>query len=277
VKISVLTPSYNARKFLPDCIASVRHALAGRDFEHVIADGASNDGTVDFLREQDGVFWHSEPDRGMYDALNKAGARANGEIFIHLNSDEQLNRIGVLAALELMEKKRLDGVLGPTVMVDGERNFLQIFKQIVVPTVMDSYWHMPVQTCSFIYRRFLWDRRHYDARYRLIADHLWFRRQMEMGVNLGVVRQPIGIFTWHGDNLSSVEGKTSDENAMGEVRVSKERLDRAKKFYRLRKLLSGGYLRRPVEYEIFREGQRATVRLSRPRLKIRANPRDFAG
>jgi len=275
VKISVVTPCFNAERFLPDCVASVRHALRGRDYEHVIADGGSSDGTVDFLRAQADVNWQSAPDQGMYDALNQAIARASGEVIFHLNTDEQLNRAGAAAALDLLERNGLDGVLGPTVMVDGEGRFLQLFKQVIVPQVIDSYWHMPAQTCSFVYRRALWERHPYDASYRLIADHLWFRRQLELGAKLGVVREPIGIFAWHGGNLSSTEGKTSSEDASAGVNIPKAALKRAKRSYRLRKLLAGGYWRAPVTYEIVRDGETVNERIARPRLKIRGNPRDL--
>jgi len=252
-------------------VHSVQHALAGREFEHIVADGGSTDGTLEFLRECPGLDWRSEPDSGMYEALNKAAARASGECLIHLNTDEQLNREGVSRALALLEGGGVDGVLGPTVMVDGEGAFLQLFKQIIAPRLIDAYWHMPVQSCSFIYRRSLWERHPYDANYRLIADHLWFRRQLELGLRLGVVREPVGVFTWHGGNLSSTEGKTSSEDASQGIPYSKFHLNWAKKVYRFRKLLAGGYARSPVQYEIFRDGERETVRVRRPRLKIRGN------
>lgn len=275
MKISVITPCFNGIRFLPDCVASVRHALAGRDYEHVIADGGSTDGTLDFLAEQTDLNWQSEPDNGMYDALNKAAGRAAGDVIIHLNTDEQLNPEGVQCALDLMERKAVDAVLGPTIMVDGKGQFLQLFKQVITPKLIDAYWHMPVQTCSFIYKKKLWERHGYDSSYRLIADHLWFRQQMELGMSLEVVRKPIGIFTWHGENLSSTVGKTSSENASDGVTIPRSKLRRAKRLYRLRKLLAGGYAAKPVQYEIIDSGKARTVFIAKPRLKIRGNPRDI--
>lgn len=275
MKISVITPCFNARRHLPDCLASVRYALAGRDFEHIIADGGSTDGTLDILQAASEVDWRSEPDRGMYDALNKATARASGEVLIHLNTDEQLNRNGVQSALDILAKGGADAVLGPTVMVDGRGEFLQLFKQVIVPRPIDAYWHMPVQTCSFIYRKALWERHPYDASYRLIADHLWVRRQLELGAQLSAIREPIGIFFWHGENLSSTEGKSSTEDASAGVTIPRVRLQRAKRLYRLRKLLAGGYHRSPLRYTIIRDGVLHEISISRPRLKLRGNPRDL--
>ncbi|MEO0794909.1 MAG: glycosyltransferase [Verrucomicrobiota bacterium] len=275
MKVSVITPSFNGIRFLADCIASVRHALNGVEFEHVVVDGGSTDGTLDLLAEEPDIHWVSESDNGMYDALNKAAERAVGDVIIHLNTDEQLNRAGAIAALSRLSDPAIDAVLGPTVMVDGRGQFLQLFKQVVVPKTIDTYWHMPVQTCSFIYRRKLWERQPYDTAYRLIADHIWFRRQMELGVSLVAIGEPIGIFTWHGDNLSSTEGKTSGEDASKEVMVSKSRLNWAKRLYRLRKLIAGGYRPDPVDYEMMNGREVQANHIEKPRLKIRGNPRDL--
>ena len=86
--VSILTPSFNQRRWLPQTLASVARQTYG-NLEHVVADGGSDDGSVEILRralppEQ----WTSEPDRGQSDALNKALARSRGEIIGWLNSDD---------------------------------------------------------------------------------------------------------------------------------------------------------------------------------------------
>lgn len=275
MKFSVVTPCFNAMRFLPDTVASVRHALAGRDYEHVVADGGSMDGTVDFLREQPDLNWRSEPDGGMYEALNKAVSRASGEVVGHLNTDEQYNRAGLQAALDIFESDpSVDAVFSPTVMVDAEGEFIQLFKQVVVPRVIDTHWHMPVQSCSLLYRRRCWEREPYDTSYRLVADHVWFRHQMERGMTLACVTEPIGIFTWHPDNLSSSEGKTSGEDALADIDRKSLRIKLAKDTYRLRKWLAGGYKPTPVSYEQFHQGKLETHTVERPCLKVR---RDLRG
>lgn len=273
MKFSVVTPCFNGMPYLPDCIASVRHALADFDYEHVIADGGSTDGTIEFLEKQSDVDWLSEPDTGMYDALNKAITRSSGDVIGHLNSDEQYNPSGIQAALQKLEFERLDAIFGPTVMVDGKGEFLQLFKQIVTPRVIDSHWHMPVQSCSLIYRKSCWQREPYDTNYRLCADHIWFRKQMEKGLKLAPVLEPIGIFAWHAENLSSTEGKTSSESALDLVDQSTFAFKSAKHIYRLRKWLVGGYRQEPITYEQFRNGTIETKQIDKPTLKLRRDLR----
>jgi glycosyltransferase involved in cell wall biosynthesis len=266
MKLSVVTPNFNSSRWLATCVASVRHAMAGRDCEHWVVDGASKDGSVDYLKNEPGVRWLSEPDQGMYDALNKGIARSTGEIIGHLNADEQYNRVGLQVALALLEQRPdLDAVFSPTVMVDSEGEFLQLFKQVAIPTVTDAEWCMPVQSCSLLYRKRVWERLAYDARFRLVGDHAWFYGQMKLGLRLALARDPIGIFTWRADNLSN-SGKSEDAFNGRSRKTWRHNL--AKHHYRLRKLLAGGYRPDPVHYEIVRNGTVVAEQIDRPALKL---------
>ncbi len=238
------------------------------DYEHIVVDGLSSDGTVDYLREQSDLRWISEKDSGMYDALNKGVAMARGDIIGHLNSDEQYSRRGLRAAWAAFDDRKVDAVMSPTVMLDGQLKFLQLFNQVVRPTVRDVHWHMPVQSCSLLYRRALWEVEPYDTEYRLIADHVWFRHQMERGLEIRVERQPIGIFIWHGDNLSS-KGFNSMENALADIDVKSLLMRLVKHWYRFRKLCLGGYCRVNLRYEIFGDVGLQNVALFFPKLKVR--------
>ena len=271
--LSVVTPSFNALRYLPDCVASVRHACAGIAYEHIVVDGGSTDGTVAYLEQQSDLRWLSEKDGGMYEALNKGIRMAQGAMVGHLNSDEQYNRPGLSEALQELETKSVDAVFGPTVMVDGEGAFLQLFNQSTMPRVIDTHWCMPVQSCSLLYQKACWSREPYDTRYRLVADHVWFRRQMERGLTLASVRKPIGIFTWHSNNLSSTEGLDSAEDALADIDKASSRLRWAKHHYRLRKFLQGGYAKKPIDYEQFRQGVLYREHVARPALKLRRDLR----
>jgi len=266
MKLSIVTPAFNAARWLPACVASVRHACAGQDYEHWIIDGGSTDGTKDFLQANLDLRWVSEPDQGMYDALNKGVERAAGEVIGHLNADEQYNRSGFHSALELIStRKEIDMVFGPTVMVDGDGNFLQLYKQIVRPNFKDFIWSMPVQSCSVLYRRALWQRLGYDTRYRISADHAWFYGQMRLGMKLAPVMDPFGIFTWHPANLSN-SGKIED--ALPGINRHAFDVQLCKHIYRFRKLLAGGYRPAPIDYEIFQNGELRKMHITKPALKI---------
>ena len=85
-------------------------------------------------------------------------AAARGRILGHLNADEQYDRAGLAHALQKFDQSKADAVFGPTIMLDGQLNFLYLFNQITIPRPIDADWHMPVQTCSFLFRRGIWER-----------------------------------------------------------------------------------------------------------------------
>lgn len=91
LKISVVTVTYNSAETLRETLESV-NAQTHADIEHLIVDGGSSDGTMDLVRR----YGHrvaqaiSEPDRGIYDAMNKGVRAATGEIVGFLNADDVL-------------------------------------------------------------------------------------------------------------------------------------------------------------------------------------------
>jgi glycosyltransferase involved in cell wall biosynthesis len=86
-KISIITPSLNRVKMLK---AAVQSVVAQRypNYEHIIIDGSSTDGTLEYIKTQPQIKFICEPDRGMYDALNKGLALASGDVVGFLNTDD---------------------------------------------------------------------------------------------------------------------------------------------------------------------------------------------
>lgn len=87
IKISVLTPSYNSVKYIERAIKSVLDQKYF-DFEHIIVDGGSTDGTIEILKKYKHLKWISEKDKGQSDAMNKAFIISSGEIIAYLNADD---------------------------------------------------------------------------------------------------------------------------------------------------------------------------------------------
>ena len=236
------------------CVRSVRHALRGRDYEHIVCDGGSTDGTREYLQQQKDLRLIPGPDQGMYDALNKGMAAARGRVVGHLNADEQYDRAGLAHALARLEQTGADAVFGPTIMLNENLEFLYLFNQITIPRPVDADWHMPVQTCSFLFRREIWVRCPYPAEYRVVGDHVWFRRQMKLGFKLVSVRRPIGIFTWHQDDIAKRIGPHG-ENALADVNRKSLRMRAAKLWFRGKHWLEGGLMRPwQISYELFVHG-----------------------
>jgi glycosyltransferase involved in cell wall biosynthesis len=89
--LSIITATYNAAEVLPGLIASLR-AQTDRDFEWVVVDGGSWDDTVELLKNASDVIgkWISEPDFGIYDAMNKAVRAATGDYYLICGADDRL-------------------------------------------------------------------------------------------------------------------------------------------------------------------------------------------
>lgn len=88
--ISIVTPTYNSAEYLEECILSIK-GQRRRNYEHIIVDGCSTDGTLDIIRKYEGTYpmrWISERDGGMYEAIAKGFRMAEGDIFAWLNSDD---------------------------------------------------------------------------------------------------------------------------------------------------------------------------------------------
>lgn len=88
--ISIITPTYNSEKYLEVCIQSIKNQNF-KDYEHIIVDGGSSDGTIEIIKKYEGTYpmhWISEKDEGMYDAISKGFKMAKGNIFCWLNSDD---------------------------------------------------------------------------------------------------------------------------------------------------------------------------------------------
>ena len=90
--ITVITVTYNAASVLPGLINSLR-VQTDREFEWVVVDGASTDGTVEMIKSAGDVVskWISEPDCGIYDAMNKAVRLASGEYYLVCGADDRLS------------------------------------------------------------------------------------------------------------------------------------------------------------------------------------------
>ena len=98
-KVSVITPTYNAKGLIEECVRSVA-VQTYRNIEHVIVDGNSTDGTKELLVQlfdhYEHLRWVSEPDDGIYDAMNKGIRMSEGEWVYFLGSDDVLKNCDVL-------------------------------------------------------------------------------------------------------------------------------------------------------------------------------------
>jgi glycosyltransferase involved in cell wall biosynthesis len=120
MKISIITVSYNSSGTIGDTIESVL-SQSYPDFEYIIVDGNSTDNTLDIIRSygQERIKWISEPDKGIYDAMNKGLQMATGDVIGILNSDDFYIHSQVLAKVaKTFEQEQVDSVYSDLAYVD---------------------------------------------------------------------------------------------------------------------------------------------------------------
>jgi glycosyltransferase involved in cell wall biosynthesis len=164
--ISIITVVRNDRSGLERTIASVREQTCD-DVEFVVVDGASDDGTVDVIRAHADVVddWVSEPDQGIYDAMNKGLQRARGEMVLFLNAgDALLTQASLESAVQAMEQHRgADILYFEAVRADARRASGCDHWAAIRYDSVGNHQALLVRTAA--HRRFP-----FDLRYRIKAD-----------------------------------------------------------------------------------------------------------
>lgn len=120
MKVSIITVTFNSVKTLQDTIDSV--ALQNyKEIEYILVDGNSKDGTVEIIKRNNHVInkWISEPDKGLYDAMNKGIKMASGDIIGIINSDDfYLDEDVISDVVEVFNCKDVDAVHAELFYVD---------------------------------------------------------------------------------------------------------------------------------------------------------------
>lgn len=175
LKISVVTAVFNRADTVADALASVRRQT-WPSVEHIVIDGASTDGTLPILqahRDQLAVLV-SEPDQGIYDALNKGILRATGDVVGFLHADDLFEAPGSLAGVAAaFADPAVDAVYGDLVYVRHQAPAEVVrywragrFK----PGCLEQGWMPPHPT--FYVRRSVYERLGlFDTRFRISADY----------------------------------------------------------------------------------------------------------
>lgn len=174
MKLSIITINYNNKAGLQKTLESVL-AQTCRDFEWIVIDGGSTDGSKDLIEQhQDAMaYWCSEPDRGVYHAMNKGITKATGEYCLFLNSGDYMCSREVLRTV-FSECWREDIIYGNVVTTDGKsETVLKGFHSdslLGVDLVKSTICH---QT-AFI-RRDLFDKcGYYDESLSIVSDWKFF-------------------------------------------------------------------------------------------------------
>ena len=137
-KVSIITVCYNSAKTIEQTIKSV-FGQTYKNIEYIIIDGGSTDGTLDIIKKHESQlgYWVSEPDNGIYDAMNKGLAKVTGDIVGIINSDDWYDEKTVENVIARFSQGDCDVVHGDIVRVYEDID-LQVRCQ---PAADEHIWH----------------------------------------------------------------------------------------------------------------------------------------
>ena len=264
---TIVTPSLGQLEYLECCIASVADQ-EGVSIEHIVQDG----GTTNFneFAEKVSKRWPdranyrrvmiSEPDSGMYDAINKGLKKGNGRICAYLNCDEQYLAGALAKVLDEFGKQPAAEILyGGFLVVDEKGDLVTAQRPVKMFWQHVATSHLPNFTCATFFRREMMEREkaYFDVQYRACADAVWTIGRLKRGTKMGVMADFISVFVEQETNQGVKKEGLAEADA---IRCRLHPCVRSTAFlwklmHRLRKLLEGKYFPKRVSYDIFKKGE----------------------
>ena len=218
MKVSIVTINYNNRDGLNKTIKSVVNQTT-KDFEYIVIDGGSTDGSLDIIKTYSNRlnYWVSEPDRGVYHAMNKGIDVALGEYCIFMNSGDIFYDNTTLADI-IPELDGSDVILGDTLESDGSIKFHK--EEMTFKTLYNgSISHQS----SFI-KTSLLKKYHYDETLKIVSDWKFFLQTLIIdNCSYKGISQFISIYDVSGITYSNmdkfIEERTHVINKMFPYRI----------------------------------------------------------
>lgn len=214
-KISIVTPVYNQVHFIEQTICSVINQ-GYPNLEYIIIDGGSTDGTIDIIKKYSNriSYWVSEPDNGMYDAIQKGFEKSTGEIMGWLNSDDiYYDKCLFAVANAFQNNPQVEWLTGMQTTIDAEgliiRNAQGRFLSKYNFIMRDFQW---ISQESTLWRRDLWNKcgGRLATSLRYAGDfELWLRFIQQSP--LYHLQSPIGTYRIRQGQLSSEIEKYLEE------------------------------------------------------------------
>ena len=230
MKFTVITVCKNSEKTVENTVLSVI-SQSYKDLEYIIVDGASDDNTLNILDKYRDKLAKviSEPDNGLYDAMNKGIKASSGDYLFFLNSDDTFLHDNIL---ELVAEKIKNGnelpelVYGDIAVLNKETGKLSLQKHSKFNKIY-LMKNTPCQPGTF-YNREVFDKYGYfDTDYKIVSDHEWFLRAF---LKHGLYRNPDKVkYTGFPITIFNIGGISTSESR--ESKLTCERNDMLDKYF----------------------------------------------
>jgi glycosyltransferase len=196
MKFSIITATFNSSKTLNYAIESLRNQK-GVEIEYIVIDGSSTDGTIDIIKQNSDIVskWKSEPDNGIFDALNKGILLSEGDVIGFLHSDDFFAHNNALLSIKNeFERYKVDGVYSDLQYVkksnynkivrnwiSGKYNYINIKKGWMPP-------HPALFIKSEIYKKYGL----FNTEYKIASDYdIMMRFLWKYKISLSYINNPL--------------------------------------------------------------------------------------
>ncbi|HLP04518.1 MAG TPA: glycosyltransferase family 2 protein [Paludibacter sp.] len=166
--VSIITVCYNSAKTIEQTILSVVHQTYS-NIEYIIIDGGSTDGTLDIIEKYSDriAYFITEPDNGIYDAMNKGVRAANGEMIGIINSDDWYELSAIEKIVDIYSKNRMvDVIHGGIRMYDNEK-----YLTTYCPKIKQLNLCMIPHPACFVTKAAYTKYGNYNLKYKIAADY----------------------------------------------------------------------------------------------------------
>lgn len=199
--VSVITVCFNSERYLERSIKSLL-AQNYSNIEHIIIDGGSKDGTLDIIKKYENhiSYWVSEPDEGIYDAINKGINVSKGDILYVLHSDDRLYDKDVIKkVVDFFNKKEVDLAYGDILSYNLNSPDFSLVRYPHFITKRHFLRGTIGHPAVFLQRNSFRKVGNFDTKYKIASDYEWFLRALfKNHLRAAHMRRVISIFQCNG-------------------------------------------------------------------------------
>ena len=175
MKISIITTTYNSEAHIADCVRSV-NSQTYDNIEHIIIDGASKDNTINIIEETPNRVTKivSEPDKGIYDAMNKGIRMATGDVIGILNSDDFFTSDDVIETVaDAFNNNDIDALYGDVHFVDPDdlNKCVRYYSSAIFKPSLFRFGFMPAHPSFYMKRECYEKHGLYSLDYKIASDY----------------------------------------------------------------------------------------------------------
>lgn len=165
MKYSIITVNYNNAIGLQETVESVANQTF-KDYEHIIIDGGSTDGSKDIIQRYKDNFsyWCSEPDKGIYNAMNKGISHANGDYLLFLNSGDVFHNADVLCDINQLGDE-VDVILGLVMRMDNKEMQVKHEPSVVLQLVRNT-----ISNQGAFFKKTIFNKHQYNESLKIVSD-----------------------------------------------------------------------------------------------------------